>query len=419
MRKFVSAVLIALCVFSVAASAMESDSLSDALNSEGALLLSEEERCCLANLINFGDDVFPNTSGKIAAFLAGNAFFEKSIAEQSLLLRSCLSMPSQKTALGNKITYEGEEYALRDFGLQRDFYVWQSIKADVNCYHASSLDHDFTVYTALGEESAKIIADAIKAVPKSLRKYIKTVIFFESDADCYNGGNKTVWIRKKTLPEKDDMASGFIHEIGHILDEEFCVDEEIWRDAQKNDIVSVSAYGNSSRGEDFAEFSRLYFSAGNLEAVERVYPHRTKALRAILYSADKETYKDFEPFAAEMSVFAPEVRECMLWWDESNVLTAEENTAATSKYRGKYKQIWQLCPLKKGGYVIVNKKTGLCISAVENALCFEVPTGRKNQVWNVEEKAFLRNSANKMYLIGDGLSDGKPQSGWTFKFRKQ
>lgn len=427
MRKISAWFFSLIIAFSCISSAAESNgSALAALSSQGFFLLESNEQERLSAYITESPSFNPLIDEKIEEFLAENSFFEKTAEEQRDILRLCFKLTGGRNAKGNEMTEKGEKYAIRDLGKKTDFQVWQGKVMDMNCFYASCPSHGFVIYTSLGIESAEEIASAVMFLPEAVRPVLKTVIFFEDGADCYNGGSGTIWIRKKALPDRAELGSSFAHEVGHILDEEFTVDEELWTEAIEKDMLPVSDYGNDNRKEDFAEFSRLYFSVKDYAPLKKVYPNRCKAFEAVLYSADKVVFKGFASSAAELDVFCGS-RECTIKDSGGFVLAAVENGLAMEKYRAKLNQIWELKELKRGGYVVVNRKTGLCICAqsrIGTLLNYETPLGKQNQIWDIEEldgnNYLLKNRLSGKYLGFEGespnLTSDKEQ--WTVVFRR-
>lgn len=130
------------------------------------------------------------------------------------------------------------------------------------------------------------IAIALAGIPKPLRDLVSTAIIDPGDANQWNGGNSTIYVRVSGVPSQTAIDSTITHELGHLLDHQFDIHRH-WRAVMEADVLPVSGYGNSNPGEDFAEFVRLYFSlARDGQSPERqlaaMYSNRWAFLSPIL-----------------------------------------------------------------------------------------------------------------------------------------
>ena len=100
------------------------------------------------------------------------------------------------------------------------------------------------------------------------------------------------------------MIESFVHELGHSLDyhangnpglsTQHWSQGAAWQNHIKNDIVTVSGYGNSNLYENFAEFARLYWLCyGNRDyqiGIAQLYPNTFASYKRALDRLGIELY---------------------------------------------------------------------------------------------------------------------------------
>lgn len=153
----------------------------------------------------------------------------------------------------------------------------------INCYRI-----DVTYKTASTTQTVKLycvdpnfanVSNAITAfgkIPYEYRKNVKNMYVYLSTTDgTYNLGYNSAYlgdelfVRLTGTATVEAMVESFVHELGHSLDyhangnpsnaSSHWSQGSAWQTHIKNDIVTVSGYGNSNFYENFAEFARLYW----------------------------------------------------------------------------------------------------------------------------------------------------------------
>ncbi len=441
MKRLVAVALcIALIPFGAAAAAQTEDAVLAAVKSMGFFMLDREEQRGFLRYVYLSSAFTPFIYTEVEEYINESGFFQKSPKEQSEILRSCLSLTGGRMA-DSEICPPRTKYSLTDGGEFDGFDVWMGKKADVYRFRAVYADSGaaIDIYCERGRNDAEKIAEAASMLPWAVRKEIKVVICFNDAAESYHGGSATVWIRRESLPSTEELMRSLAHETGHILDEKYTLDETVWADAIKADALPLSDYGNGGRGEDLAEFSRLYFTvrenSAAAEGVKTVYPNRTKAFEALLYACDSVEYASFAESWAELSPFEETAEICYyaLFSPSGMAMTVKKSQTegeyelAAEKYKARAAQLWELRRRKDGGVVIINKETGLALSGggmAESPCALTEFTGKPDQTWDVEETeagSCFRFRRGGMFLgeTGSAPTFVREKTYWTAEIRQK
>ncbi len=410
--------------------------------SAGYLALDDATRERFDSYIYDSQAFTPNIYSSAAALIESENYLEKSVDEQKEILKKCLDITAYSLVYIGEVPPLDEEINVEvsDKTYIESYDVWRGSMEPVWTYKVSMSDgYTMTLITTV--EDCSVVEDAANALsrfPLAIRKYLSTLIHRMDEANNYNGGGNTIWIRLNYIPSENAIAQTLAHELGHVLDSNLTTDDAVWEEAIKADMVPVSGYGNNNRTEDLAEFSRLYHMARRsdelMEAIGKVYPNRMKAYKALLYAADNEYYADFKPEYEELSPFAVGQEESysIISPDGSNlVLTAVNETGQAgeklvlSKYTGKDTQLWFVRERKDGAVVIFNKATGYCVNIPGNsdedgkALITWNGSGGSNETWDVETdskglKSFkVRNSGLYLGFDGDTVIQTSEETFWS------
>lgn len=279
----------------------ESAAMLTVKSSDGYKALDENTRERFDAYVFASRGFTSNVYSAAAALLESEGYAEKDAAAQKAVLEKCLRLtPYNLVNIGE--VPEGERSGVKIGGKTRveEYDVWRGRLEAVWKYTVTLPDgYKLNIISAGAEyDAVRNTARALMRFPAAMRKYLARVIIIKDDADSYNAVGSTIWFRLSFTPTEDEAARALAHEFGHVLDTILTDDEGVWTEAAKADAVPVSGYGNTTRGEDLAEFSRLYHSARRsdevMEAVGRVYPNRMRAYKALLYKADSDYYKDFK-----------------------------------------------------------------------------------------------------------------------------
>lgn len=395
--------------------------------SEGYLSLDEETRERFDAYVYTTQAYTPNIYTQTAALLESEGYGDKTAREQAEILKKCLDF----TAFN--LVYIGEVPKDDDISVEvsnktyiESYDVWRGTMEPVWCYDVTMSDgYTMNIYTTV--EDCSVVDDAANALsrfPLAIRKYLKNIIHRMDTANNYNGGGNTIWIRLDYIPSENAIAQTLAHELGHVLDSNLTTDDSVWEQAIEADMVPVSGYGNSNRTEDLAEYSRLFHMARRsdeiMAAVEKVYPNRTKAYKALLYAADNEYYADYKEEYEELSPYEDKVEaySTLSPAGSSLVLTVEDASEETgaklvlAENENLPSQLWWVRHKKDGSVVMFNKATAYCVNVPGNSTDDNVQLitwnggGSDNETWivdEIEDAGFtFKAKHSSLYLGADG-----------------
>ncbi len=139
--------------------------------------------------------------------------------------------------------------------------------------------------------------EALGKFPYNYRKRIVNMYVYQSNGNTYNCGGEEMFVRLSGVKTAQAIAKGFAHELGHSMDmtingtdekNHWCQGEK-WQSAVKNDIVTVSGYGNTNAYENLAEFSRLYISSygdrDRMLGIKQLFPEQYASFVRLLEKA--------------------------------------------------------------------------------------------------------------------------------------
>ncbi len=200
-------------------------------------------------------------------------------AEQRVLLSDFLSTANNFIYSG-QASYEQVSTSLPgtnglywtiDEGVEGTYDFWRGTMLSGVLYKLNIHEADGTVQQTLSlyvqdEGTAKTNAETFKNVivqiPYIFRTKLRTVKVRSDSANSYNGGGGDLYIRLNWSPDKNSMRSTVVHELGHIMSSNNggWAEGSGWVNAIALDMYTPSTYGGTNSTEDFAEFSRMYFS---------------------------------------------------------------------------------------------------------------------------------------------------------------
>ena len=411
--------------------------------SPGYLALSDEERDRFDRYVYTSRGYTQSIYSQTAALLEGENYADKSAEEQAEILKKTFDFlafnlvwigevpddPNTTVEVSNKTYIESYD-------------VWRGTKEPVWRYDVTMSDgYSMQLYTTV--EDCSVVEDGARALarfPLAMRQYLRRLIHRMDEANNYNGGGDTIWIRLNYLPSENAIAQTLGHELGHVLDTTLTVDYSIWDQAIADDGLPVSGYGNNNRGEDLAEYSRLFHMARRsdevLAAVEAVYPNRAKAYRALLYAGDSEYYAQYKEDYEELSPYVKgeeEVYSVVSPVGSDLVLTAKapegegNATLVLAEDQQLPSQRWWVRHKKDGSVVLFNQETGYCanVPGEKTEPGVQIITwnggGGNNETWLVTENAdgslSLKAKHSDLYLSLDGenVVQSETETGWTVK----
>lgn len=209
-------------------------------------------------------------------------------AEQRSLLADFLSTANNFIYSG-QASYEqvstsipGTEglYWTVDEGVAGNYDFWRGTMLDGVLYKLTIHEADGKAQQTLNlyvqdDGTAKTNAETFKSVivqiPYIFRTNLRTIKVRSDNANSYNGGGGDLYIRLNWSPDKNAMRSTVVHELGHIIDSNngYWATGGGWNNAIVSDMYTPSTYGGTNSTEDFAEFSRLYFSCYSNRDMQR------------------------------------------------------------------------------------------------------------------------------------------------------
>ncbi len=411
--------------------------------SPGYLALSAEERDRFDRYVYTTKAYTQSIYSQTAALLESENYTDKSAEEQAEILKKCFSFVAFNLVwIGEVPNDPNTTVEVSNKTYIESYDVWRGSMEPVWRYDVTMSDgYSMQIYTTVEDCSA--VEDGARALarfPLAMRKYLKRLIHRMDQANNYNGGGDTIWIRLNYVPGENAIAQTLGHELGHILDTNLTLDYSIWDNAIKDDGLPISGYGNNNRTEDLAEYSRLYHMARRsddvLAAVEAVYPNRAKAYRALLYSADNEYYAQYKEDYEDLSPYVKgeeEVYSVVSPAGSNLVLTAKapegegSATLVLAEDRKLASQRWWVRHKKDGSVVIFNQENGCCANVPGNKtepgvqLITWNGNGGDNETWLVTENAdgtiSLKAKHSGLYLSLDGenVVQSETETKWTVK----
>ncbi len=252
----------------------------------------------------------------------------------------------------------------------KEYYVYT---IEMECTSPEDI-HTFTVETIdeNDEEHVLKVAEAVACFEPPVRKTLKHFYYTGEKYGTWNAWAGEIWNNTGGKMNVDGMLSMFAHELGHVIDADFTVGDDVWRRAINADVIPVSTYGQSNRWEDFGEFSRLYLLArGNDErmaAIEKMYPHRTATYRAALYNIGKDYYTDYKELCDTLTAPIGNTENidgeqyCTVVTD-GKALTNTEDGLILAENTGADNQLWQISASDRQLLKLYSKAAGKAVTA--------------------------------------------------------
>ncbi|MGN1097552.1 MAG: stalk domain-containing protein [Clostridia bacterium] len=358
--------------------------MSKVLTSPGYEALGEKQerfKAYLYSNISFSR----NVKSQAQALLESKDYLNLDVEAQKAALEECMQLTAYgQVAMGQIPNESNATYEIVKTEYVDSYDVWRGTMKPVwistvrMTGDVEGQIHEFEMITT--EKDTTVVKDAINAIgrfPYAMRKFIKRIIHRNDSANYFNAGGDTVYIRLNWIPNENQIAQTLAHELGHTLDSNLTGDYGIWDRAIADDAVPMSGYGKTNRAEDLAEYSRLYHSvkkdAEALATIEKIYPNRSKAYQALLYSGDRAYYAQYKESFYEVSGIITEgvTEKAIALADSGKVLTVSDEKAGSlvtlAEYDGSDNQLWYLYPTADGSYVAFNKYSGMCLNVPGNS----------------------------------------------------
>lgn len=411
--------------------------------SPGYLALSAEERDRFDRYVYTTKAYTQSIYSQTAALLESENYADKSAAEQSEILKKCFDFVAFNLVwIGEVPADPNTTVEVSNKTYIESYDVWRGTMEPVWRYDVTMSDgYSMQLYTTV--EDCSVVEDGARALarfPLAMRQYLKRLIHRMDNANNYNGGGDTIWIRLNYLPSENAIAQTLGHELGHVLDTTLTVDYGVWDQAIADDGLPISGYGNNNRTEDLAEYSRLFHMARRsdevLAAVEAVYPNRAKAYRALLYAGDSEYYAQYKEDYEDLLPYVKgeeEVYSVVSPVGSNLVLTAKtpegegNTTLVLAEDQGLTSQRWWVRHKKDGSVVLFNQETGYCanVPGEKTEPGVQLITwnggGGNNETFIVTENADgtlnlkIKHSNLYLSLDGENVVQSETETGWTVK----
>lgn len=276
------------------------------LNSEAAKALDEYKYDRLYTYLMAGGEFNMLCYNKVEQMIDENDYFNMTKDEQSDFIESLFDVVSVDLMYGSMATKEKPEVRVVKTEKRDHVWLWYS-KPDESAWvytleieDAVSGNVHTMEYISVeenDEDYALLVGEAVGCFEEPIRRQLTTFFWTAADEGTWNGGGGQIWNNTDYRGDVDNMVQMFAHELGHVMDDGK-IDYSVWTRAAAQDMVPVTGYGNTTRWEDLAEYSRCYLlSRGDesrIEPWEETYPERTIAYKALLYAVDKEFYKEYE-----------------------------------------------------------------------------------------------------------------------------
>ncbi len=345
------------------------------LESDAAKGLSTYRYNRLYDFIMSGGEFNLLTYDKVEAMIKERDYFNLSYDEQVQFVEECFEVEPTSLMYGSMATKLKKEISVKYVGIEKGAWQsWHGIpEADPRRYDVTITDpesgesHTFQYISPYDndEEYAATVGEAVACFEMPIAKVLWRFVYTSMNTSSWNGGDGTIWNNTGYKGDVNNMVQMFAHELGHVMDNGR-QDTNVWYRAIAQDMVPVTGYGKTNRWEDLAEFSRLYLLAkgdeDRIAAIEKTYPARTRAYKALLYAVDSEFYAEYEAESEavvtavadyDKSEYVTISLDGKYMTDNGGVLTLEEKSDLSSDW-----QKWEVYTLTKGSSKVRNKATG-------------------------------------------------------------
>lgn len=441
------------------------------LESEAAKSLSDYKYERLCDFVLSGGEFNLLTYDKIEKMIEERDYFNLSYEEQVKFVEECFEVEPTSLMYGSMATKLKKDVKVEYVGIEEGAWQsWHGIPEEeprlynITITDTESGDEHVVQYISPydnDEEYAATVGEAIACFEMPIVKVLWRFVYTSMNTSSWNGGDGTIWNNTGYRGDVNNMVQMFAHELGHVMDNGR-QDTNVWYRAIAQDMVPVTGYGKTNRWEDLAEFSRLYLLAkgddARIEAIEKTYPARTKAYKALLYALDGEFYdcyeEEYKSVAATMGDWAKSAvvmisSDGMYLTDDNGKLVFKEKSGTIENWQkweiytqsvgesvfrnkatGKYitledgkatlgeKSVWGI-QSSENGYVIIDSATGFVLDedlniALENGV--ELTIEEVGKIPYVGEKTIeLSATGEKLgFVDGEGLTMTLDGSEWTF-----
>ncbi|MBQ8002516.1 MAG: hypothetical protein IJ297_03645, partial [Clostridia bacterium] len=260
--------------------------ISKIFASEGFFLLNENERNSIYSVT--GQALWQSWARREKlGEIAQSGYFDLGGEEQAQKLKEMLTYypsyqinaPVNKTTTGVEVTYSLSSIVASSY-LDMDNTTRSGYKATVTYKHAEG-DVAVEIF-ARSQNAVKNIAKGFSFMPYRFIKPLKTVIDYNASNNQFKAETGVIYIETNYEVSSENVAVTGAHELGHLID--FAggrISIGYYKTARENEC-SLSGYGDTALGEDFAEFCQYVISCmgdgEKLRQVKAMFPGRYNAL---------------------------------------------------------------------------------------------------------------------------------------------
>jgi hypothetical protein len=348
---------------------------------------------------------------KVETMIEEQDYFSLSAEEQAEFIESCFSVVSTDLMYGSMATKLTPEVEVVKTEKRDNVWLWYSKPSESAWVYTIDItdeesdethEMEYISVEANDEEYAKVVGQSVGCFEKPVRECLNTFFWTAANEGTWNGGGGQIWNNTGYRGDLNNMVQMFAHELGHVMDSGK-MNNNIWYRAIAQDMVPVTGYGNTTRWEDLAEFSRMYLLAkgddDRIAAIEKTYPARTLAYKALLYSVDSEFYSEYEeeyklvtePIGDyESGKYVKIALDGKYFTDVNGALELCDEKDSASDW-----QTWIVYESDEGASVLQNKATGKYITFEDGVI------GAKLSLGEEADSVGIKSEGDGYYLVSE------------------
>lgn len=243
---------------------------------------------------------------KVETMIEEQDYFNLSSEEQAAFIEECFKVVSTDLMYGSMATKETPLVKVVSSEMRKDQWMWYNKPSETAWAYTVDITDEESgkthtiIYISVepdDEDYAELVGESVGCFEEPIREELRNFYWTAANEGTWNGGGGEIWNNTDYRGDVNNMVQMFAHELGHVMDNGR-IDNNVWLRAIAHDMVPVTGYGNTTRWEDLAEYSRMYLLArgdeDRIAAIEKTYPARTVAYKALLYAVDNEYYADYK-----------------------------------------------------------------------------------------------------------------------------
>ncbi len=401
------------------------------LESEAAKELGDYRLERLSTYLTAGGEFNMLCYDKAEKMIEEQNYFGMEKEEQKKFIESLFDIVSTDLMYGSMATKEKPEVKVTKSEKREHVWLWYNKPDETAWVYTVEIKDkesgnvhtiEYISVEENDEDYALLVGEAVGCFEEPIRKELTTFFWTAADEGTWNGGGGQIWNNTDYRGDVDNMVQMFAHELGHVMDNGR-IDYNVWTRAAARDMVPVTGYGNTTRWEDLAEYSRCYLlSRGDDERIEpweETYPARTTAYKALLYAVDNDFYADykdeFDEATTPIGDFESKkyVRISLggkYLTDDGDVSLCEEKTAARDW------QTWICYKSSEGTSIIQNKATGRYLAFDSDEIGARLTLGEQEGIGiKKEEKGFFLTAEATGFKVNEKLLTGLDEEAALFE----